>query len=93
MIIPLIRASESNPLMQKQLDHVARHMEHITALAKSGNEEDVDFETDDPEDQFEYEVEDVAEIFKASVDCLMGLLPLMERTLAMADLGSPRSQK
>jgi hypothetical protein len=88
MIIPLIRDSNSNQLMEKQLDHVIRHMERIAALSNNAADQKACFEANGSEDEFDYEVEDVVQVFKCSVYCLTGLLPSMERILALLDPNS-----
>jgi hypothetical protein len=62
---------------------MTQRMKCIIASSSNSAGELVYFEAEDSEDDFDYEVEDVAQVFKSSVDCLMGLLPSMEKTLAM----------
>jgi hypothetical protein len=45
--------------MEKQPDHVTRHMEHIPALSNNAADKNACFEANDSEDGFDYEVEDV----------------------------------
>lgn len=64
-----------------QLKLVTEMLQHFHVFESKESEQDEAYESEDTDSDSEYDFDDAALVIDSSVDCLVGLLPSMERSL------------
>ncbi|KAE8445294.1 hypothetical protein EG329_013532 [Mollisiaceae sp. DMI_Dod_QoI] len=81
-VFPTLSQTYTNPKVDEQFRALKSLLQHTEQLLFGNIQEEQDLDEDQSPDGLEYSMEDAAFMIRSSVDCLMGLLPSMERVLA-----------
>jgi hypothetical protein len=89
-MFPLIQASCSDPVLLHQIQRLEDLLQQLHDQQLASSENETDGSDDYPDSDSElgeryFDPESVAAMIRSTVDCLMQLLPSMERTLEVAN--------
>jgi hypothetical protein len=79
VLYPLLLVSSSDGAVQDQVAFVTEILGQVHGSQESRQGEV--YESDDTDSDSEYDVDDAALVIRSSVNCLMGLLPTIEKSL------------